>query len=154
MYHKNENILACKEMIKAQSEAAMSLSTSVKTKSRVEAIFYNSDNKTNSAIQKNDLFNFAMPINTCRNEDCEFCCLSTNRCGSKKQCVNSKYYIKYIHLCFISLFLLLLLCLIIKCIQTDAFPDQKHEEKINNNDLNELINMFGVIRNNRKKLLS
>jgi hypothetical protein len=126
--------------------------TKTKTKSRVEAVFYNSQNITSGNVAKNDLFNLAMPINTCKSEDCEFCCLSTNRCGSKKQCNNSKYYIKYVHGFFISICLILLTALIIKCFQIDSYPDQLNTEKINNDDLNHLINMFSIIRNNRKKL--
>ncbi len=139
----NENSVICKEM-------NMKFRNAAKTKFMVEAEFTSNDNSTKE--HKNDFFNLALPINTCRSEDCEFCCLSTNRCGTKKQCANSKYYIWYVHAIFISLCSVLLLCLIIKCVMTNSYPDQVHEGKIPNENLNELINMFGIIRHNKKKL--
>lgn len=163
----NQNSLKCSELVKArmgnsfesnfqvESQNTFETNFKTKTKSRVVAVFYDQQgNETTPTTQKGDLFNLAMPINTCRNEDCEFCCLSTNRCGTKKQCANSKYYIQYVHGIFFSLCFILITALIIKCIRTDSYPDQMNSEKIDNADLNELINMFSIIRNNRKKLIS
>jgi hypothetical protein len=147
----DKNQALCEELMKTK----LNFESEVKFKSRITAVFYDPENnKTNTPKPKSDLFNLAMPINTCRNEDCEFCCLSTNRCGTNKQCTNSKYYIKYIHGFFLFLCSILFICLLIKCFQTDSYPDQMNSEKIENNDLNELISMFSIIRNNRKKLIS
>jgi hypothetical protein len=44
--------------------------------------------------------------------------------------------------------------LVIKFYYTDAQPDQMGNEKIDNTDLSELISMFSIIRNNRKKLIT
>jgi hypothetical protein len=126
----------------------------IKTKYRVSAVETGNQNNQTQSNVKNEIFNFALPINTCKNEDCQFCCLSNNRCGTKRQCENSKQFMKYIHIIFIILCSLLVISLIIKCYQIDSYPDQMNSEKIDNNDLNELISMFGIIRNNRKKLIS
>jgi sensor c-di-GMP phosphodiesterase-like protein len=167
----NENISLCEKFrkLKLESESQLNsqnsiqvkytLTSKTKTKSRITATSYvsnfNNDTSTESASNaKNELFNFAMPINTCKSEDCEFCCLSTNRCGTKKQCANSKYYIKYVHGIFFTLCLILFATLIFKCYQVDSFPDQMSNEKIDNTDLSELISMFSIIRNNRKKLIT
>ena len=141
-----ENQALCEKLRK------MEMRTTTKVMSRVEAVIHKQDNFTD--YEKNDLFNLAMPINTCRNEDCEFCCLSTNRCGTKKQCTNRDNYLKYINGVFIFVCFILIFALMIKCFQIDANPDQMNTEKIDNNDLNELISMFSIIRNNRKKLIS
>jgi hypothetical protein len=139
----------CEEMIMKNELLSQSRT---KVKFKVEAILYpNENNNTNHA---NEIFHWKMPINTCKNEDCEFCCLRTNRCGTQEQCENSKYYITYVNYTFLGLIVILTLCLIIKCFQVDSYPDQQREDKIDNNDLKELINMFSIIRNNRKKLIS
>lgn len=169
----NENISICEKFrklkLKSESESELNsknsskgkytLSEKTKLKSRITATtdVRNYNNDTSSELNhntKNELFNFAMPINTCKNEDCQFCCLSTNRCGTKKQCSNSKYYIKYVHGIFITLCLVLFSTLIFKCYQVDSLPDQMSNEKIDNTDLSELISMFSIIRNNRKKLIT
>lgn len=151
----NQSKVLCENTIRKKFESQFH-KTQTKTKYRVEAILFSSSGENNQteSTQKNDLFNFAMPINTCKNEDCEFCCLSTNRCGTRKQCENSKYYIKFVNWIFFGLIFTLFLALVIKCFQIDSYPDQQNSEKIENADLNELISMFGIIRNNRKKLIS
>jgi hypothetical protein len=93
-----------------------------------------------------------IPINKCKIEDCEFCCLSTNKCGTRKQCENSHYFMTYINAVFYTVVLTLVITFIMKCFQIDSYPEQLNQDKIEN--LNELINMFGIIKNNRKKLIS
>ena len=121
-----------------------------KVKYRVEAVYYQDANKSDNI--KSEMFSLTMPINKCKKEDCEFCCLSTNRCGTKRQCENSEYFLKYINYFFIGLILLLSFAFIIKWSQIDAYPEQSNCEKIEN--MNDLINMFGIIRHNRKKLIT
>ena len=100
-----------------------------------------------------DLFSLTtLPINKCKVEDCDFCCLSTNKCGSKKQCENSEYFMFYINSLFYFVMGIIILSFIIKCFQIDSYPEQLNQDKIEN--LNELINMFGIIKNNRTKLIS
>jgi hypothetical protein len=145
----NENKFLCENLIKAQSESKS------KTKYRVEAHFFsNGSNETSSEnSHKYDLFNLHMPINTCKPENCEFCCLSTNRCGSKKQCENRRYFLPFFHIAFIILCVILVSTVAIKCIMVDSEPDQSNDEKIGIGDLQELINLFTLINNNKKKIV-
>jgi hypothetical protein len=119
-----------------------------KVRYRVQAVYSNS----NQSEPKQEVFSIKMPINTCKPEDCEFCCLSTNKCGTKRQCENSKYYIQYVNYIFFTLIAILILAFIIKWNQIDPYPEQSSFEKIEN--MNDLINMFGIVRNNRKKLIT
>src|SRR4051812_36156462 len=68
--------ILCEKMQKAELGAK----TKTKTKYRVEAVFYSNENyksTENAGSRKSDLFNLAMPINTCKSQDCVYCCLST-----------------------------------------------------------------------------
>ncbi len=121
-----------------------------KVKYRVEAVYSQDSNKSDNI--KSEMFSFSMPINRCKKEDCEFCCLSTNRCGTIRQCENSEYFMKYINYFFLGLIVILSLAFILKWFQIDGYPEQSNTEKIEN--MNELINMFGIIRHNRKKLIT
>ena len=76
---KNSNDSLCKELNSFIS----------RTKYRVEAVLEESARKNNTKTSS-DLFNLAFPLNNCKAEECDFCCLSNNRCGQKKQCENSK----------------------------------------------------------------
>jgi hypothetical protein len=118
-----------------------------KVRYRVQAV-YSEKNET----QSENVFSLSLPINTCKPQDCEFCCLSTNRCGTKRQCENSQHYIKYINYIFILLIATLIFAFILKWIQIDPYPEQSSSDKIEN--MNDLINMFGLVRNNRKKLIT
>src|SRR5687768_11815888 len=83
---KSEHKKICEQSFKAKIK--------IKMRSTVEAVVYSpSENRnTNNTTDKpNEIFHLKVPINTCKVEDCEFCCLSTNRCGTKEQCDNSKY---------------------------------------------------------------
>jgi hypothetical protein len=48
--------------------------------------------------------------------------------------------------------MILSIAFIIKWIQIDPYPEQNTAEKIEN--MSDLINMFGIVRNNRKKLIT
>ena len=124
-----------------------------KTMYRVEAIMVekNANNTKNS--ERSEIFNLAIPINTCKNEDCEFCCLSNNRCGTKKQCENSVYYRKYLNGFFIFLITLLLTVFIIKCYQVDSYPDQDKDDKLKAEQLSDMISLYGITKNNRSKFI-
>ena len=138
----SENFSICEKYKKTKFQS--------QTKSRVVAEFTTFENNT----AQNDLIKFVMPVNTCKKEDCEFCCLSSNKCGTKKQCENSKYYIKFVHGIFITLIIILFTFLIVKCYRTDCYPDQSHQDKVSNKDLQNLISLYSIIRTNRAKLQS
>lgn len=111
------------------------------------------DNRGNNA-EGNKGHYYKYPINTCTNENCEFCCLSTNKCGNPIQCHNSLLYrpiLLYIYLGIVSV---LGIVMIIKFMRIDGHPVQSNEEKINSNDLKDLIKIFKIIKSKKKTIVS
>jgi uncharacterized protein YpmS len=124
-----------------------------KTMYRVEAIVVDKNSNSTKSNAKSEIFNLAIPINTCKHEDCEFCCLSNNRCGTLKQCTNSNYYRKYLNGIFITLVTILTIVFIIKCYQVDSYPDQDRDDKLKAEQLSDMISLYAITRNNRSKFL-
>ena len=63
-----------------------------RTKYKIEAFVDESAIAKNSTTRATaNIINLGLSLNKCKSEDCDYCCLSTNRCGSQKQCENSKY---------------------------------------------------------------
>ena len=54
-----------------------------RTKSRVES-------RVSVVSHNSTILNLVIPLNKCVEKECKHCCLSINRCGTKKQCKNSK----------------------------------------------------------------
>jgi len=124
-----------------------------KTMYRVEAVLVDKNSNNTKTSGKSEIFNLAIPINTCKHEDCEFCCLSNNRCGTLKQCTNSNYYRKYLNGIFIFLIAILTIVFIIKCYQVDSYPDQDRDDKLKAEQLSDMISLYAITRNNRSKFL-
>lgn len=97
------------------------------------------------------LFSFSSPLNKCKEENCEFCCLSLNFCGSKHQCENSNTTLNILRIMFITVAVILLSFLIYKIYITDSEPEHGEEDKIDDNTLNLLIGLFIQNRDNRRK---
>jgi len=140
---------------KALCQNLNSLSNKLTTKTmyRVEALVVDINSNTTKSNGKSEIFNLAIPINTCKHEDCEFCCLSNNRCGTLKQCTNSNYYRKYLNGIFIFLVSILTLVFIIKCFHVDSYPDQDRDDKLKAEQLSDMISLYAITRNNRSKFL-
>lgn len=140
---------------KALCENLNSLSNKFTTKTmyRVEAVIEDKNANNTKTNGKSEIFNLAIPINTCKNEDCEFCCLSNNRCGTLKQCTNSNYYRKYLNGIFIILVCILTVVFIIKCYQVDSYPDQDRDDKLKAEQLSDMISLYAITRNNKSKFL-
>lgn len=131
----------------------LSNKSTTKTMYRVEAVMVDKNSNNTKTGSKSEIFNLAIPINTCKHEDCEFCCLSNNRCGTSKQCINSNYYRKYLNGFFIFLILVLLTVFIIKCFQVDSYPDQEREDKLKAEQLCDMINLYSITKNNKNKFI-
>jgi hypothetical protein len=97
------------------------------------------------------LFSFSSPLNKCKEENCEFCCLSLNFCGSKEQCENSNITMNILKILFISVCVILISFLLYKIYITDSEPEHGEEDKIDDNTLNLLIGLFIQNRDNRRK---
>ena len=97
------------------------------------------------------LFSFSSPLNKCKEENCEFCCLSLNFCGSKQQCENSNSTMNILRIMFISVVVILTSFLLYKIYITDSEPEHGEEDKIDDNTLNLLIGLFIQNRDNRRK---
>lgn len=140
---------------KALCENLNNLSNKItsKTMYRVEAVVVDKNSNSTKSNGKSEIFNLAIPINTCKHEDCEFCCLSNNRCGTLKQCTNSNYYRKYLNGIFILLVSILLIVFIIKCYQVDSYPDQDRDDKLKAEQLSDMISLYAITRNNKSKFL-
>lgn len=98
-------------------------------------------------------FNIYSPISKCNNEQCDYCCLDNNHCGTKIQCENTKSSLFIVNTFFIMLCTILLFALIIKCIQNDSYPDQTQGEKLPNKELNELIGVFNILNKQKDKII-
>jgi hypothetical protein len=90
-------------------------------------------------------------ISRCIPENCEFCCLSMNFCGSQQQCQNSSYTVNIFKGMFISVIIFLITILIHKVYTTDPTPEHIDDDKIDEKTLNLLISLFMHNRDNRRK---
>jgi hypothetical protein len=97
------------------------------------------------------LFSFSTPLNKCVKENCQYCCLSLNFCGSKEQCENSEKTMNILKIMFISITILLMVFLIYKIYITDPENEHTDSDKLNDNALNLLIALFINNRENRRK---
>ena len=104
-----------------------------------------------SKVYFRKLFSFSSPLNKCKEENCEFCCLSLNFCGSKDQCENSYTTMNILRILFVTICVILTSFLIYKIYITDSEPEHGEEDKIDDNTLNLLIGLFIQNRDNRRK---
>jgi hypothetical protein len=105
-----------------------------------------------SKLYMRKLFSFESPLNKCHAENCEFCCLSLNYCGTKQQCENSYYTMNILKILFMTISSILVLFLIYKIYITDSEPEHQEEDKIDDHTLNLLIGLFIQNRDNRRKI--
>jgi hypothetical protein len=92
------------------------------------------------------------PINNCKSENCEFCCLSLNFCGSKKQCEKTSQMLSILRILFFIVCFVLISFLIYKIYITDGLPEQLEFQKIGETQMNNLIGVFMQNKENRKKM--
>jgi hypothetical protein len=97
------------------------------------------------------MFTFDSPVNRCIPENCEFCCLSLNFCGTKEQCESSGYMMNIFRIMFLCVCSVLLSFLVYKIFITDSEPEHTDDDKIEEKSLNMLISIFMHNRENRKK---
>lgn len=91
----------------------------------------------------------ATTFSHCKEENCKYCCLSTNRCGSQKQCENKKKYTFVFNIIFFVLCITLFTILAIKYYQIDGYPDQEKEDKLDKKYITELMTVFNLIRRDK-----
>ena len=89
--------------------------------------------------------------NQCLEENCQYCCLSTNVCGSKEQCENSKITNLIMKISFGIVSSILFFFVVYKIYITDAEPENNDDDKIDDKTLNMLIELFKQNRDNKKK---
>ena len=151
----NSNCNDSKNDIKLEIKA--NTGNKARTMSRVEAISDELPNKEAksfsyySKIYFRKLFSFSSPLNKCQADNCEFCCLSLNFCGSKEQCENSNTTMNILRILFVTVCIILISFLIFKIYITDSEPEHGEEDKIDDNTLNLLIGLFIQNRDNRRK---
>jgi hypothetical protein len=97
------------------------------------------------------MFSFDSPVNKCVAENCEFCCLNFNFCGSREQCEQSDYTMNIFRLMFLCVCSVLITFLVYKVYMTDPEPEHTDDDKIDEKSLNMLISLFMHNRENRKK---
>jgi hypothetical protein len=126
-------------------------------KSRVEAISEESsslETKSVSYYSKmyfRKLFSFSSPLNKCVEDNCQYCCLSLNLCGSKQQCDNSKTTLAILKILFATVCAILLIFLIYKLYITDTEPEHSEKDKIDDQTLSVLVSLFLQSRDNKRK---
>lgn len=81
-------------------------------------------------------------LNTCKEENCEFCCLSINICGSKDQCENKEDLKQKLKIVFHLILFIVFLFICYKVYITEGRQEQKESEKIDDKTLNFLIKLF------------
>lgn len=120
----------------------------------VDASISNSDDNLmrRSKFYFRKLFSFDSNINQCKSENCEFCCLSLNYCGSREQCENTQYTQNILKILFYCISFILISFLIYKIYITDSRPKQEDYEKIDDQSLNILIGLFIQNKENRRKM--
>ena len=144
-------------MTKTEIKSLIKNTISSKTFSRVTAVVEDESKleaKSFSFYSKmyfRKLFSFSSPLNKCHAENCQYCCLSLNFCGSKEQCENSNYTMNILRILFFTLCTILVSCLIYKIYITDSEPEHQDEDKVDDNTLNLLIGLFIQNRENRRK---
>ena len=124
---------------------------STKTVSKVEAVLEdinNSETHNTSYFSPNlyfrKLFSLSSTLNKCQEENCEFCCLSLNTCGSREQCENSNFALNILKFMFIFLCAILMTFLIYKIYITDPEPAHSESDKIDENTLNDFGLVLGI----------
>ena len=129
----------------------------IKSMSRVEAVAEEEsfmEEKNFSFYSKKyfkKLFSFQSPLNKCIADNCQYCCLSLNICGSKEQCENSNKTTNILKIIFFLFSLFLVLFLVFKIYITDPENEHTDSDKINDNALNLLISLYIHNKENREK---
>ena len=107
---------------------------------------------SNSKLYFRKIFALDSHLNQCIVENCEYCCLSLNFCGSKEQCENSKFTQNILKIIFYFVCFILLTFIIYKIYITDSHPKQEDYDKIDDQSLNILIGLFIQNKENRRKM--
>jgi hypothetical protein len=136
------------------------LNDTTKIRSNTEAILEevgNSQNSKNNFVSNTKvyfrkIFPLDSSLNQCNIENCEYCCLSLNFCGSKEQCENSKFTQNILKIIFYFVCFILMAFIIYKIYITDSHPKQEDYEKIDDQSLNILIGLFIQNKENRRKM--
>jgi len=97
------------------------------------------------------LFGFKSTLNKCLEKDCQYCCLNLNFCGSKAQCDNSKFTMKFFKVIFISICIIIAIFFIYKIYITDPENEHGDSDKLDDRTLLNLIQLFIHNRENRRK---
>jgi len=97
------------------------------------------------------LFSFTSPLSKCIEENCQYCCLNLNFCGSKAQCDNSKFTMKFFKVIFISICIIIAIFFIYKIYITDPENEHGDSDKLDDRTLLNLIQLFIHNRENRRK---
>jgi hypothetical protein len=87
----------------------------------------------------------------CVPENCDYCCLSLNHCGTKEQCESVEYTSNIFKIMFLCVCSILLSFLVYKIYITNPEPEHTDDDKIDERSLNTLIGLFMHNRDNRKK---
>ncbi len=115
----------------------------------------NATNTSNSLI-----VDFSQPKNfhhlprkniKCIPEQCQYCCLNENFCGSKSQCELTGFTVKIFRIFFIILSTLMFLIFTYKFYETDSEPEHTKPNRSQERDLQLLVTDFWKERQRRKK---
>ena len=100
----------------------------------------------------NMYYNRYISFNSCKEENCEFCCLGTNKCGSEKQCYNSKTYTFIFRIFFIVITLYFFIILCIKWRQAEGYPEHIKVDRIKKEIINDLVYNQNIVLNSKNFL--
>ncbi len=119
---------------------------------RVKAI-YSKENKfpNNTSFRESIMEKSATNLTLkCKKEYCKYCCLSTNRCGNKSQCINSHNNTPFFQLVLLFITIYLGFILYLKSKQVDDLPDNnKQAEDVPKDFLKELSSLYELVSSNK-----
>lgn len=153
----NNNIIT-NNHLKSKSQSQINLKSAIsKTSPKEEkesiTIQHPTPNNSNNSpdLFYRKLFSFTSPMNKCVEQNCQYCCLNLNFCGTKSQCENSQFTLKVFKTLFITICVILAMFYLYKIYITDPEKEHGEEDKLDDKTLLNLIQLFIHNRENRRK---
>ena len=116
-------------------------------------------NNNQTIIQTNNtkqplIINYFSLQKHCKYTSCEYCCIDTNKCGSKLVCENAKDILLIVNNVFVFVCIVLTVVFIIKCcFLVDSLPEQIQSQKLNSTELKDVLQIYNILTKTRSKFI-
>lgn len=149
---KERNYLNSKIRNKSEIESLKTKTISQVDASTVDRSQLEEKNLSNYANKYfKSLFSFSSPINKCVKENCQYCCLSLNFCGSKEQCENTQKTTNIFKIIFMTIATILFIFLLYKIYITDPESEHTDSDRMQDSFLHLMITIFLQSKENSEK---